>query len=169
LDVPAILKALTPWLQAVAMADEIPAKRSVLEALDVRAVWSPDRLELTARLPVHGHQIPVRLPPVPLPLPGRRGTAKAALRAASAAILETVERFLAVHCVRSPGAEVRSATIYQAYVAWCQTLDVTPLHTNVLGIYLTACGVGRRDTRGHCVRTGLRLRNRAQPIEDGPE
>jgi site-specific DNA recombinase len=168
-DAPTVLKALAPGLQALATADEIPAKQRVLEALDVRAVWSPDRLELTARLPVHGHQIPVRLPDVPLPLPGRRGTAKAALQAASAATLETVERFLAVHCVRSPGAEVRSATLYRAYVAWCQTLNVKPLHTNVLGIYLTACGVGRRDTRGHCVRTGLRLRDRVQQIDDESE
>jgi hypothetical protein len=168
-DVPTVLQALTPWVQALSTADDIPAKRSVLEGLDVRAVWFRDRLELTAMLPVHGHQIPVRLPPVPMPPPGRRGTAKAALRAASAATLETVERFLAVHCVRSPGAEVRSATIYQVYAAWCQTLDVRPLHTNVLGIFLTACGVGRIDKGRYCVRTGLRLRDQAQHVDDGPE
>ena len=103
-----------------------------------------------------------------MPQPGRRGTAKAALQAASPATLETVERFLAMHCVRSPDTEVRSATLYRAYVAWCQTINVTPLHINVLGIYLTACGIGRIDHKRYCLRTGIRLRPLAQHVDDEP-
>ena len=63
----------------------------MLESLDVRAAWFPDRLELMARLLlVHGHQIPMRLLHVSMPLPGRRGTTSAALCAASAATMVLV-------------------------------------------------------------------------------
>jgi putative DNA primase/helicase len=76
--------------------------------------------------------------------------------------------FLNACCIRTPGAVVRAATIYEAYTQWATANGEVPLTKPAFGQGLTERGIGNKHGREGSLRVGLALKSGADDDGCGP-
>lgn len=79
---------------------------------------------------------------------------------------DSVARFAEDVIVRTLGARIAAADLYEAYAAWCRRRRLDPVHPCAFGRRMSATGIGRIKSGGRSVYTDATV---AAPPDDAPD